>query len=137
MSWIVLCSVVPRCCGTAVMPERFGEEDPSCVWDGEPTLVCTSVRARGEPTLPAGGYGAAPPAAFGCREVSEPTRRTAEGEAGLCRPYGEPARCTGRVLEEYPWEGRGRCSATLGEPYPPPRDVRSEPRDGDTPVLTT
>lgn len=79
-----------------------------------------------------------PPAGLGGREVREPTRRTAEGEAGLCRAYGEPARCTGSVLEEYPCDGRALCSATPGEPYPePPRDVRSEPRDGDTPVLTT
>lgn len=73
---------------------------------------------------------------FACREVSEPTRRTAEGEAGLCPAYGDPARCTGRVVDEYAWEARDLCSATLGEPYPLPRDVRSDPRDGETPVLT-
>lgn len=77
-----------------------------------------------------------PPPGLACREVSEPTRRTAEGEAGLCAPYGEPARCTGRVVDEYACEGRALCSAMPGEPYPLPRDVRSDPRDGDMLVPT-
>lgn len=110
------------------MPARFGEEDPSCAWAGEPTLVCASARARAEPTLPA--------AALGWRELSEPARRTAAGEAGRGAPYGEPARCTGSVLHEYGCEGRDRCSPTPGEPNPLPRDVRSDPRDGDMLVPT-
>lgn len=82
------------------MPERFGDDDPSCVWVGEATLFCTSARARGEPTRRGVWYRALPPLGLAGREVTEPTRRTAVGDAGLCAAYGDAARGAGSVVEE-------------------------------------
>lgn len=120
------------------MPERFGEEDVIWDWDGEATLVCASVRARGEPTLADVWYWEVPPLGLAvCLDVTELIRRTAVGEAGLCVEYGDAARCTGNVVDEYALEVRGRDSVTDGEPYPLPKEVLSDPLEGDTPVLTT
>lgn len=71
-----------------------------------------------------------------CREVTDPIRRIAVGEAGLCE-YGEAARTAGNVVEEYALGFRGRGSVTDGEPNPLPREVLSDPLEGDTPVLIT
>lgn len=62
---------------------------------------------------------------------------TAVGEVGLCAEKGEAARCVGNVVEEYVLGFSGRVSVMDGEPNPLPREVLSEPLDGDTPVLMT
>lgn len=138
MLWTVLCSEGPRCCGTAVIPERLGDDDPTWPWDGEATRVCASVRVSGDPTLAEVWYwGVGPLGLAVCREVTDPIRRTAAGEAGLWAEYGDAARWTGNVVEEYALGFSGRESVTDGEPNPVPREVLSDPLEGDTPVLIT
>lgn len=63
----------------------------------------------------------------GLPEVTDPIRRTADGEAGLCAEYGEAARWAGNVVEEYALGFSGRESVTEGEPNPLPREVLSDP----------
>lgn len=69
--------------------------------------------------------------------MTEPIRRIAVGEVGLCAEYGEAARGAGNVVEEYTLGFSGRESVTDGEPNPLPREVLSDPLEGDTPVLIT
>lgn len=76
-----------------------------------------SLSVRGDPTLTAGWYWGIPPLGLvDCLDVTEPTLRTAIGEAGLCVVNGDAARCTGNVVDENTLELRDRDSVTDGEP---------------------
>lgn len=136
MSWIVFCSEGFRCCGTAVIFERLGDDDFIWFWDGEVIRVCVFVRVSGDFIFVVVWYwGVGLLGLEVCREVIDVIRRIVVGETGFCAEYGEVVRWVGSVVEEYALGFSGRESVIDGELNLLFREVFSDFFEGDTFVL--
>lgn len=84
------------------------------------------------PVFPSTWYGEVSLLGFtDCLDVRELSRLIAAGEFDFWALKGEPARCEdGSVVVEYRFVS-GLGSVTADEPYPLPREVLKEPREGE------